>query len=99
MACGNRGFSRRSALYAVDHNIERLAEDHANARRLAEAIAELPGIHLDPTTVETNITIFEVDERLESAAALVQRLRERGVWVLATAPMKIRAVTHLDVLA
>ena len=91
------GILAAAALYAVDYNIERLAEDHANARRLAEAIAELPGIHLDPETVETNISIFEVDERLESAAAFVQRLRERGVWMLATAPMKVRAVTHLDV--
>ncbi len=91
------GILAAAALYALDHNIERLAEDHAHARRLAEAIAELPGIRLDPRTVETNILIFEIEERLGSAADFVARLREQGVWLLATAPNKARAVTHLDV--
>ncbi len=91
------GILAAAALYALDHNIERLAEDHANARRLGEALAEMPGIRLDPKTVETNIVIFEVEERLGSAATLVQKLHERDVWLLATAPQKARAVTHLDV--
>ncbi|MEW6249043.1 MAG: GntG family PLP-dependent aldolase [Planctomycetota bacterium] len=63
------GILAAAALYALDHNIDRLAEDHANARRLAEAIADLPGIRLDPATVETNILIFEVDDRFGAAAA------------------------------
>ena len=91
------GILAAAALYAIDHNIERLAEDHENARRLADAIAELPGIQLDPSTVETNIVIFDVEPRLGTAEQVVQRLRERGVWMLATAPTRIRAVTHLDV--
>jgi len=91
------GILAAAALYALDHNVERLAEDHANARRLAEAIAGLPGIRLDPTNVETNIIIFEVEPPLGTSADLVARLRERGVWVLATGPNKVRAVTHLDV--
>ncbi len=108
------GILAAAALYALDHNIERLAEDHANAGRLAEAIAALPGIKLDPATVETNIIIFEVDPaRLDArrlppettgadgpltlAARFVAALRERGVWMIATAPLKVRAVTHLDV--
>jgi len=91
------GILAAAALYALDHNVERLAEDHANARRLAEAIAELPGIRLDPTTVETNIIIFEVEPRLGTSADFVDLLRERGVWVLATGANKVRAVTHLDV--
>ncbi len=91
------GILAAAALYAMDHNIERLAEDHANARRLAEAIAELPGIVLDPATVETNIVIFEIHPRLGTAAEFVARLHERGVWLLPTAPQKARAVTHLDV--
>ncbi len=93
------GILAAAALYALDHNIERLAEDHANARRLAEGIAALPGIRLDPSTVETNIVIFEVDAPLGSAADLVDRLRRHGVWLLPTAPQKARAVTHLDVSA
>jgi len=91
------GILAAAALYAIDHNIERLAEDHANARRLAEAIAPLPGIRLDPRRVETNIVIFEVEPRLGSAAQVVQRLRDRDVWMLATGPTSIRAVAHLDV--
>ena len=63
------------------------------------SIATLPGIKLDPATVDTNIIIFEVEPRLGTAAELVARLHERGVWMLATAPTKVRAVTHLDVSA
>lgn len=91
------GILAAAALYATDHNVERLAEDHANARRLAEALAELPGIGLDPATVETNIVIFEIDQRHGTAPEFVARLHERGVWTLATAPNRVRAVTHLDV--
>jgi len=91
------GILAAAALYALDHNIERLAEDHANAKRLAEALAALPGLRIDPKTVETNIVIFEIEPKLGSAADLVAKLHERGVWMLATAPQKARAVTHLDV--
>jgi threonine aldolase len=91
------GILAAAALYAVENNIERLAEDHANARHLAEAITELPGIGLDPAEVETNIVIFEVDKRRGSAAEFVQQLRNHDVWMLATGPNKVRAVTHLDV--
>jgi threonine aldolase len=91
------GILAGAALYALEHNIMRLAEDHENAQRLAAALAELPGIRLDPATVETNIVIFEVEPRLGSAAEVVQRLHGRDVWVLATGPTSIRAVTHLDV--
>jgi threonine aldolase len=91
------GILAAAALYALDHNVERLAEDHANARLLAEALATMPGLRLDPRTVETNIVIFEVEPHLGTAAEFVARLREQGVWMLATAPQKARAVTHLDV--
>jgi threonine aldolase len=91
------GLLAAAALYALDHNVERLAEDHENARRLADEIAELPGIKLDPETVETNIVIFEVEPRLGSAEQFAARLHERGVWMFATAPTRVRAVTHLDV--
>ncbi|MFQ6048977.1 MAG: GntG family PLP-dependent aldolase, partial [Phycisphaerae bacterium] len=93
------GILAAAALYALDHHVERLAEDHANARRLAEAIAELPGITLDPQTVETNIVIFEVDERVGTAAELVGRLEQQGVRMLAIGPQRVRAVTSLAVAA
>jgi threonine aldolase len=91
------GILAAACLYAMDHNIERMAEDHANARRLAEGIATLPGIRLDVATVETNIVIFEVAPPIASAASFAEKLRERGVWMFATGPTKLRAVTHLDV--
>jgi len=93
------GILAAAALYALDHNVERLAEDHANARRLAQALAELPGISLDPATVETNIVIFDIDQRYGTAADFVACLRERGVWMLPIGPQRVRAVTHLDVTA
>ncbi len=93
------GILAAAVLYALDHHVERLAEDHANARRLAEAIAELPGIGLDPATVETNIVIFEVDPSLGTAAEFQSRAEKLGVRMFATGPTRVRAVTHLDVSA
>lgn len=91
------GIIAAGALYALEHNIERLAEDHANARILADAIRNTPGLRLDPEVIDTNILIFEVDPELGTAASFVARLRDEGVWTNATAPQRIRAVTHLDV--
>ena len=91
------GIIAAGALYALDHHIDRLAEDHANARILADAIRTTPGLRLDPEIIDTNIVIFEVDPELGTAAAFVARLRDEGVWMNATAPQRIRAVTHLDV--
>jgi len=91
------GILAAAALYALDHNVERLRNDHINARRLAEAISGMRGIVIDPETVQTNIVIFEVQGALGPADRFAQRLRERGVWMFATGPSKLRAVTHLDV--
>ena len=89
------GIVAAGALYALEHHRERLAEDHANARRLAQGLAGLPGIELDPPTVETNIVIFRVTA--SPAPALCGRLKEAGVWMLPRDDENIRAVTHLDV--
>ena len=69
------GIVAAGCLYALDHNVERLAEDHENARLLAEGLAELPASTIDPATVETNIVIFEVPD----APALIAALAEREV--------------------
>jgi threonine aldolase len=82
-----------AALYALDHHLERLAEDHANARRLADALASVDGVELDLGSVQTNIVNFQVSD----AHALVTRAREEGVLVSATTSSTVRAVTHLDV--
>ena len=89
------GIVAAGAWYALDNNIDRLAEDHANARRLAEGLAELPGIAIDPAVVSTNIVVFEVAD----APAFVAALLEHGVDMLDLGPTTVRAVTHLDVSA
>jgi threonine aldolase len=91
------GLLAAAALYALDHNLERLPEDHRHARLLAEALAGLPAVRLDPAEVESNIVIFGIDASVGTAADVVGRLEQRGVRVLATGPDRIRAVTHLDV--
>ena len=64
---------------------------------LAQGLAGINGIHLDPATVETNIVIFEVDHPRLTAPALAASVGEKGIRVLAIGPRNIRAVTHLDV--
>ena len=87
------GIIAAAGLYALDHHVERLADDHAHARRLAAGLAELPGVALDVARVETNIVVFEVPD----AYALCGGLYEQGIQVTPLGPRRIRAVTHLDV--
>jgi len=87
------GVIAAAGLYALDHHVERLAEDHDNARVLAEGLVQIEGIAIDPATVETNIVIFEVPD----AATLCEQLWQRGVQLGPIAPTRVRAVTHLDV--
>jgi threonine aldolase len=91
------GIIAAGALYALEHHIERLADDHANAQILAEAVREIEGLKLEPDTVDTNIVIFRVDPQLASAPELVAAWKERGVLALAIGGAQVRAVTHLDV--
>ena len=88
------GIIAAGALYALEHHIERLAEDHANAKVLAEGLADIPGVNLDPAEVETNIVMLEVSE---PASAVLGRLLEQGVRVSQPGPHRLRAVTHLDI--
>lgn len=87
------GIIAAAALHALDHHVERLAEDHEHARILAEGLAEIPGVRIDPAAIETNIVLFDVDD----AYAFVGALWERGVQMTPVAPTRVRAVTHLDV--
>jgi threonine aldolase len=87
------GIVAAAGVYALDKNVERLAEDHENARVLAEGLAEIPGVSIDLSTVETNIVIFEVPD----ARGLAKRLRERDVDISPLDDRRMRAVTHLDV--
>ena len=91
------GIIAAGAIYALDHNVERLAEDHVHAQRLAGAIADLPGLTVEADAVETNIVYFDVSEKLGTAQSLFDRLTEEGVLMLVVGAQRMRAVTHLDV--
>jgi threonine aldolase len=91
------GILAAAGLYALDHNMTRLVDDHANARLLAERLAGLASVELDLATVQTNIVIFRLRPGAPDAAAIVARAKEVGVLVSAFAERTVRAVTHLDV--
>jgi threonine aldolase len=91
------GILAAAGLYALDHNVARLPEDHAHARLLAERVARLGAVRLDLATVQSNIVIFHMQEGARDAAAIAARAKDRGVLVSVFGARKLRAVTHLDV--
>jgi threonine aldolase len=91
------GILAAAGLYALDHNLSRLVDDHANARLLAERLAGLRGVSLDLATVQSNIVIFRMEKDAPDAAAIVARAQEAGVLISAFGERTVRAVTHLDV--
>ncbi len=91
------GILAAAALHGLDHHRQRLAEDHHNARRLAEAVAGSAAVQIDLATVQTNIVIFRLRPGAVDAATLVAQARQRGVLLSAFAARTVRAVTHLDV--
>lgn len=91
------GLFAAAGLYALDHHMERLAEDHANARLIAERLATSPRVNIDLATVATNILVFGLSPDGPDAPTVVARARERGVLVFAFGSRTVRAVTHLDV--
>ena len=92
------GIVAAAGLYALDNNIDRLREDHANAQLLAKLIARVPTIAIDPADVETNLIYFDVARTGMSGQDFVSRLVAQGVRTTSSAgPTLIRAVTHLDV--
>jgi threonine aldolase len=97
-AMRQNGIFSAAALYALDHHLARLPEDHANARRFAEALAAAAPVQLDLATVQTNIVVFHLPATLAiDAPTLSTQARDRGVLVNAFGPRTVRAVTHLDV--
>ena len=90
------GVLAAAGLIALEQGPARLHEDHANARLLAEALANMEGVAIELDAVETNIAIFRLTGRL-SAAELVARLKKRGILASTVGPDAIRLVTHLDV--
>ena len=91
------GILAAAALYALDHHIDRLADDHAKAQVLAEALRRAPGLTLQSDPVDTNIVIFAVAPERGTAAQLTAELATHGVRIYPISQQQIRLVTHLDV--
>lgn len=89
------GMMAAGALYALKHHRARLEDDHINAKALAKGLQAIPGIEIDPTTVQTNIVVFQTT--FIPAHVLVERLQLKGVYMLAVGLNSIRAVTNLMV--
>jgi len=94
------GIFAAAGLWALDHYLDRLPDDHANARAIAERLAESPAYAIDPAAIQTNILVWHVaDAAPYDAPTIVERARARGVLIFALGPRTFRAVTHLDVTA
>ena len=91
------GIIAAAGIYALEHHVERLADDNANARRLAELVADVPGIAVDPSLVESNMVYFDTAATGMDAHEIGRRLLARGVRVGPFDARTIRAVTHIDV--
>jgi threonine aldolase len=89
------GILAAAGLFALEHHRERLVEDHANAKAMAEALAGAPGIQVDLTRVHTNIVMLDFERG--TAQAVVELAREEGVLLGTAGAHRVRAVTHLDI--
>jgi threonine aldolase len=93
------GIIAAAGIVALEQMVDRLADDHTNARRLAEGLADTPGIILDPGQVQTNIIIFEMQERALEPSEFCRRLADHGVKMSPIEGRQIRAVTHYGIEA
>jgi threonine aldolase len=91
------GIFAAAGLHALDHHMERLTDDHAHARLIADRLSQSDHVLLDPTTVRTNIIVFGLAPDGPDAAAVVAEAKARDVLLVAFGPRLVRAVTHLDV--
>jgi threonine aldolase len=91
------GIIAAAGIYALDHHLERLKEDHQNAKRLAVGLKELKGVSIEPKHVETNIVIFDIADTGMIASQVAEAIKKEGVLIHAFGKTQIRLVTHLDV--
>ena len=92
------GFLAAAANYALDNNISRLKQDHANAKAIAQACSAISPTLIDSNSVETNIVALDLSATSITAAQLNDQLKEAGILASALGPKFLRVVTHLDVL-
>jgi threonine aldolase len=93
------GIIAAAGIYALDHHLERLREDHQNAKRLGVGLKEFKGVSIDPRHVETNIVIFDVANTRITAVEVAEAMKKQEVLIHAFGKTQIRLVTHLDVTA
>ena len=91
------GIIAAAGIYALDHHIERLREDHENAKRLALGLKEIKGVSIFPEHVETNIIIFDITGAGNTAFQVRDEMKKEEVLIHALGKTQIRLVTHLDV--
>ena len=91
------GILAAAGLIAIEDGPKRLHEDHENARALADGVAEIPGISIDPASVQTNIVIFDVSGTGKAADEICALLKDNGVHAIGISDRQIRMVTHCDV--
>lgn len=91
------GILAAAGIYALEHHIPRLKEDHDNAKRLAGWLQKIPAVSVNPAEVETNIVLFEVRDSGRSASDILAELKKAGVLINCVGGLTFRAVTHLDV--
>jgi len=91
------GILAAAALYALDNNVKRLAEDHKHAKLLATELAKIKGFRINPEHVETNIVVVDISESGFSVTEVLDKMKARGILLVPFGHTLIRAVTHLDV--
>ncbi|MBC8467883.1 MAG: low-specificity L-threonine aldolase [Planctomycetes bacterium] len=91
------GIIAAAGITALDEMVDRIADDHANAQRLAQDIARIPGLSIEPERVQTNIVYFDIVSRQIKAEELVSQLSNKGIKILLLGPSRFRAVTHYGI--
>lgn len=93
------GILAAAGIYALEHHVARLTDDHSHAKKLARLLQQIPSVQISPQHVETNIVIFDVTDQRRTPAEIVAALKEQGVLINAIGGLSYRAVTHLNVSA
>jgi threonine aldolase len=93
------GIIAAAGITALEQMVDRIAEDHTNAQRLAEGIARITGLAIEPEKVQTNIIYFNLVSQRFTIEKLVTQLSNKGIKILQVAPTRLRAVTHYGISA